>query len=45
MLKNCLMNLTEEKLTGYCLTGYIARIDKLVVFETFLTLIVYALEK
>ena len=45
MLKNCLMNLTEEKLSGYFLTRWIARIDKLVVFETFLTLIVYALEK
>ena len=45
MLKNCLMSLTEEKLTGYCLIRWIARIDKLVIFETFLTLIVYALEK
>ena len=36
---------TKEKLIDACLTRWGARIDRLVVFETFLTVIVYALEK
>ena len=36
---------TKEKLMDSCLTRWGARIDRLVVFETFFTIIVYALEK
>ena len=36
---------TEEKLIDVCLTRWVAQIDGLVVFETFFTIIVYALEK
>ena len=36
---------TKEKLIDVCLTRWVARSDGLVVFETFFTIIVYALEK
>ena len=36
---------TKEKLINVCVTRWVARIDGLVVFETFFTIIVYALEK
>ena len=36
---------TKEKLMDVGLNGWVARIDVLVVFETFFTIIVYALEK
>ena len=36
---------TKEKLMDVCLTQRVARNDGLVVFETFFTIIVYALEK
>ena len=36
---------TKEKLMDVCLTRWVARIDGLVVFETFFTIIFYALEK
>ena len=36
---------TKEKLIDVCLTRWVAQSDGLVVFETFFTIIVYALEK
>ena len=36
---------TKEKLINVCLTQWVARIDALVVFVTFFTIIVYTLEK
>ena len=36
---------TKEKLIDVCLTRWVARIDGLVVLETFFIIIVYALEK
>ena len=36
---------TKEKLMHVCLTRWVARIDGLVVFETFFSIIVYVLEK
>ena len=39
------VDITKEKLTDVCLTRWVAQIDGLVVFETFFTIIVYALEK
>ena len=36
---------TKEKLIDVCLTRWVVRIDGLVVFGTFFTIIVYALEK
>ena len=36
---------TKEKVIDVCLTRWVARIDGLVVFQTFFTLIAYALEK
>ena len=39
------LDTAKEKLIDVCLTRWVARIDGLVVFETFFTIIVYALEK
>ena len=39
------LDTTKEKLIDVCLTRWVARIDGLVVFKTFFTIIVYALEK
>ena len=36
---------TKEKLIDVCLTQWVARIDGLIVFETLISIIVYALEK
>ena len=39
------LDTTKENLIYVCLTRWVVRIDGLVVFETFFTIIVYALEK
>ena len=39
------LDTVKEKLIDVCLTRWVARIDGLVVFETFFTIIIYVLEK